>query len=267
MATKALVKKGNTPPPPNGGAPAPDPRELWRMILATLALLYKIGLHRLSLPLTFRIWHVPLALLIFFAIFQFRQPPSPVVVQYITPATEVETKNLPELPPVVGKPAKTENEAEPVHVAAASADPAVREYIKRFARIAQLEQKKFGIPASISLAQGLVESRAGTSKLARTANNHFGIKCFSKKCGRGHCLNYHDDHAKDFFRKFSSAWESWRAHSKVLSEGRYKKLHQYGLDYRKWAQGLERVGYATDRQYAEKLIGVIETNELHKYDR
>ncbi len=127
--------------------------------------------------------------------------------------------------------------------------------------------EKYGIPASISLAQGLIESRAGSSKLAVNNNNHFGIKCFSRHCRKGHCTNFTDDTHKDFFRKFPSPWESWRAHSQLLSSGRYTKLRKNGRDYRKWAYGLKSIGYATDRTYAEKLIGIIERYELYKYDR
>ena len=88
--------------------------------------------------------------------------------------------------------------------------------------------EKYGIPASISLAQGLIESRAGSSKLAVNNNNHFGIKCFSRHCRKGHCTNFTDDTHKDFFRKFPSPWESWRAHSQLLSSGRYTKLRKNG---------------------------------------
>lgn len=161
---------------------------------------------------------------------------------------------------------KEENEAAPVVPTLAQSSDA-EEYVTRFQKIAIDEMKKFGIPASISLAQGLIESRYGTSKLAVNNNNHFGIKCFSKQCGKGHCSNFTDDTHKDFFRKFKSPWESWRAHSQLLSSGRYLKLKKYGRDYRKWAYGLKSVGYATDRTYAEKLINVIEKYDLHKYDK
>lgn len=140
-------------------------------------------------------------------------------------------------------------------------------YISRFAALAVAEMEQYGIPASISIAQGLVESNAGDSKLARNNNNHFGIKCFSRICKRGHCSNFTDDTHKDFFRKFKSPWESWRAHSLMLSQGRYQQLKQHGKDYKKWAYGLKSVGYATDPAYAEKLIGVIETYQLHKFDQ
>lgn len=159
-----------------------------------------------------------------------------------------------------------DNDAAP-KAASLQAPANVNAYIARFHRVAIAEQRKFGIPASISLAQGIIESRSGRSTLAVKANNHFGIKCFSRKCGRGHCINMHDDHAKDFFRKYATAWESYRAHSQILTKGRYIKLKKHGRDYRKWAYGLEKLGYATDRSYAEKLIDVIEKYNLQKYDR
>jgi flagellum-specific peptidoglycan hydrolase FlgJ len=140
-------------------------------------------------------------------------------------------------------------------------------YITRFRKIAQIEMEKYGVPASISLAQGLIESNAGASKLARANNNHFGIKCFQKNCRQGHCTNHSDDSHKDFFRKFSSAWESWRAHSIMISTGRYAKLKKHGKNYKKWAAGLKEIGYATDRNYDEKLIGMIERYGLHRYDQ
>lgn len=140
-------------------------------------------------------------------------------------------------------------------------------YIQKFSGIAREEMQKFGVPASISLAQGLIESRAGASKLAVNNNNHFGMKCFSRNCRKGHCTNFTDDTHKDFFLKFGNAQQSWRAHSKLISSGRYAKLKKYGRDYRRWAIGLKSVGYATDRTYAEKLIGIIERYDLHQYDR
>lgn len=168
------------------------------------------------------------------------------------------------------KPALTkrsrQNQAAPV-AASEMAGGESSEYIDRFSKIAIGEMEKYGIPASISLAQGLIESRSGSSKLAVNNNNHFGIKCFSRQCRKGHCSNFTDDTHKDFFRKFNNPWESWREHSKLLASGRYKKLRKYGRDYRQWAYGLKSVGYATDRTYAEKLIGIIERYDLQRFDR
>lgn len=160
---------------------------------------------------------------------------------------------------------KTKNDAAPVSGAELFAREA-QSYIETFSPVARKEQAAFGIPASISLAQGLIESRAGTSKLAVNNNNHFGMKCFSRHCKKGHCSNFTDDTHKDFFRKYPNAWDSWRDHSRMLSKGRYAKLKKYGTDYRKWAYGLKSIGYATDRTYAEKLIGVIERYDLHRFD-
>ncbi len=140
------------------------------------------------------------------------------------------------------------------------------DYIERYHKIASTEMDKYGVPASICLAQGLIESRAGDSKLARENNNHFGIKCFSRHCPKGHCTNYTDDTHKDFFRKYQNPWECWRAHSQMLSSGRYARLKKYGRDYRQWALGLKKLGYATDRTYAEKLIDIIERYNLQQYD-
>lgn len=141
-------------------------------------------------------------------------------------------------------------------------------YVKRFETVAKTEMEKYGIPASITLAQGLLESNVGASRLATRNNNHFGIKCFSKRCGKGHCSNFTDDSHKDFFRKYKSAWESYRAHSKLLTAKRYSKLYKLKeTDYKGWATGLKKAGYATDPKYAEKIIALIEDLKLHQYDK
>lgn len=142
----------------------------------------------------------------------------------------------------------------------------VKAYIRRFRKVAQVEMEKYGIPASVKMAQALVESRAGRSALSRKNNNHFGVKCFSKVCRKGHCSNFDDDTHKDFFRKYDTAWESWRAHSRFIVENKYSDLLQYGNDYRKWAAGLKRYGYATARNYDRKLIQTIEKYRLYELD-
>lgn len=172
----------------------------------------------------------------------------------------------------VAKPDEIEIiEAEAV-VELAPADPedlvpnTTEAYIKKYSEIARTEMEKYGIPASISMGQAIIESRAGQSLLAIKCKNHFGIKCWSKK-HMGCCMKFKDDNNNDSFRHFEkSAWESWRAHSKLLSSGRYKDLHKYEKDYRAWARGLKAVGYATDRNYAAKLIGIIERYDLQKLD-
>ena len=142
-------------------------------------------------------------------------------------------------------------------------------YVNRFSKIAQAEMRQFGIPASISLAQGLVESNAGDSKLSVKNNNHFGMKCFSHSCTKGHCSNFTDDTHKDFFLKFDNPWKSFRAHSKLLKSGaRYRRLFRLRAnDYRNWALGLKAMGYATDPHYANSLIRTIEDLDLQQYDK
>jgi flagellum-specific peptidoglycan hydrolase FlgJ len=142
----------------------------------------------------------------------------------------------------------------------------VRDYIEHFSQTAVGEMDKFGIPASISMAQAIIESRSGTSTLAVKNNNHFGVKCFSKTCPEGHCNNFTDDHHKDFFRKYPGPWESWREHSQFLMKNSYKRLLKYGKNYRAWAEGLREIGYATDPTYDKKLISVIERYDLYKLD-
>lgn len=141
-------------------------------------------------------------------------------------------------------------------------------YLQEHAVLARSEMQRFGIPASITLAQGLLESGAGSSLLATKNNNHFGIKCFSKTCKQGHCSNFSDDSHKDFFRVYASAQESYRAHSKLLSSDRYQNLKNLGkTDYVRWAEGLQKAGYATDPSYAKKIIQLIEDFELYYFDR
>lgn len=142
------------------------------------------------------------------------------------------------------------------------------DYIDRFAHIAVAEQEKYGIPASITLAQGLVESGFGKSKMARTLNNHFGIKCTpGQKRQRGRCYTFHDDTQYDKFLKFESAWASYRYHSKILQYERYQSLYELDItDYESWAIGLQKAGYASDKDYAKKLIRIIELYELYEYD-
>ncbi|MFK8104024.1 MAG: glycoside hydrolase family 73 protein [Saprospiraceae bacterium] len=140
-------------------------------------------------------------------------------------------------------------------------------FIRKYADFAKHEMNAFGVPASIKMAQALIESRAGDSRLAKNNNNHFGIKCFSKNCKKGHCTNATDDHHKDFFRKYKKPENSWRSHSKLLSQGRYKVLHRHGKDYKAWAKGLKKVGYATDKNYDKKLISVIKKYQLYRLDQ
>lgn len=140
-------------------------------------------------------------------------------------------------------------------------------YIATHLKTAQEEAKMFNIPVSITLAQGLLESNAGHSRLAKNDNNHFGIKC-RKKCIGCRCANYTDDSKYDMFRMFDSAWYSFREHSKLLSGGRYKHLKKLPRsDYKNWSHGLQAAGYATDKKYAKKLIMIIEAYQLYRFDQ
>lgn len=143
-------------------------------------------------------------------------------------------------------------------------------YIRRFQQIAIAEMDKYGIPASISMAQGILESNAGNSRLATEANNHFGVKCKQRNCPKGHCMNYHDNSHKDFFVKYNNAWESWRDHSKLLANPDWRYAYMIkdcGNDYACWAKGLKAKGYAyPGKTYDKKLIDIIEKYQLHKLD-
>ena len=141
-----------------------------------------------------------------------------------------------------------------------------QEYIETFAEMAQYEMKAFGIPASITLAQGILESGSGRGELTRKTNNHFGIKCHTGWDGE---YDFHDDDAKgECFRKYNHPMYSFRDHSIFLStRSRYKFLFNYRRDdYKKWAYGLRQAGYATDRKYPQKLIALIERYDLDAYD-
>ena len=140
-------------------------------------------------------------------------------------------------------------------------------YVNEYLDVALEQMRSEGIPASITLAQGLLESGIGRSTLATRNNNHFGLKCFSKTCSAGHCSNHSDDHHKDFFRIFPSPEDSYRAHGELLRKPRYRSLFQLDRrDYRGWARGLSKAGYATDPRYADKLIDMIENLELYRLD-
>lgn len=143
-----------------------------------------------------------------------------------------------------------------------------RAYAAKYLKVAQAQARQHNIPVSITLAQGLLESNAGESLLAQRARNHFGIKCFSKSCKKGHCMNATDDSHKDFFRMFSSADMSFEARSQFLLKNRYKHLTKLKRsNYKAWAHGLKKAGYATDPNYAEKLIKIIEVLNLQYFDK
>lgn len=139
-------------------------------------------------------------------------------------------------------------------------------YIDQYKDLAIAEMLKYDIPASITLAQGLLESGAGMSELARKGNNHFGIKCHDW----GGATTYHDDdEEQECFRKYRDVYESYEDHSRFLArQPRYRSLFRLKrTDYKGWARGLKKCGYATSPTYANKLIGIIELYKLHKYDK
>ena len=140
------------------------------------------------------------------------------------------------------------------------------DYIKKYRELAVEEMKKYHIPASITLAQGLLESGAGQSTLARKSNNHFGIKCGSD--WRGKTVSHDDDARGECFRAYKHPKDSYEDHSKFLAgRPRYASLFNLNItDYKGWARGLKKAGYATNPRYADQLIGIIELYELYKYD-
>lgn len=142
----------------------------------------------------------------------------------------------------------------------------INNYILQYKDIAIGNMQKYGIPASIILAQGILESGAGKGDLALEANNHFGIKCH--KDWLGESVRHDDDSAQECFRKYTEASESYRDHALFLvGKNRYATLFTYEKDdYKSWAKGLRAAGYATDPNYPDKLISYIERYNLHQYD-
>jgi LysM repeat protein len=141
-----------------------------------------------------------------------------------------------------------------------------QEYIDTYKDLAMREMERTNIPASITLAQGLLESGNGNSTLARRGNNHFGIKCHTD--WKGKTIYHDDDEQNECFRKYKSVEESYRDHSDFLT-GRSRYAELFTLkpdDYKGWAKGLKKTGYATSATYAEALIKIIEENNLHQYD-
>ncbi|GAB5565342.1 MAG: glucosaminidase domain-containing protein [Winogradskyella sp.] len=156
------------------------------------------------------------------------------------------------------KEVKTEQKSKPVSK--------VDAYIQRYSNIAMTEMRKSKIPASITLAQGILESGSGNGRLAVEANNHFGIKCHGWK---GAKIYHDDDRSQECFRKYRKPESSYEDHSDFLTgRKRYAKLFDLEPDdYKGWAKGLRAAGYATDRKYPQKLISLIERYELYKYDQ
>jgi len=142
----------------------------------------------------------------------------------------------------------------------------VLEYIEKYKSIAKEDMVQYGIPASITLGQGILESGAGTGPLSQQANNHFGIKCHKE--WKGPSVKYDDDEAQECFRKYTNPEESYRDHSIFLTTRKhYMPLFKLEKsDYIGWAKGLKDAGYATDKAYPTKLISLIERYQLQQYD-
>lgn len=140
-----------------------------------------------------------------------------------------------------------------------------KEYIRTYYKIAITEMQNYGIPASITMAQGILESGDGNSYLATKGRNHFAIKCHE---WTGATIRIDDDKKNECFRKYKSPIESYEDHSIFLKRSRYLFLYDYQPDnYKAWAKGLKKAGYATDSKYPEKLIKIIEDNELYLLDK
>jgi len=151
-------------------------------------------------------------------------------------------------------------------VASYSQGTSVEDYIQRYSTLAMEEMNKWGVPASITLAQGILESGSGNSELAVKANNHFGIKCHKE--WKGKTFHTDDDEKGECFRKYDSPEDSYQDHSQfLLTRDRYDFLFLLEVtDYKAWAHGLKKAGYATNPRYADLLIRIIEENELYKFD-
>lgn len=184
-------------------------------------------------------------------------------------ASKKTTKRVPVPKVEIVKPKDKEIRKEIVKLKRKSADLNIRTiaYISKYAPIAVHEMKKSKIPASITLAQGILESGNGVSQLALKSNNHFGVKCH--KGWKGASVKHDDDRKQECFRKYKEVETSYKDHSSFLkTRSRYDFLFKLKKDdYKAWAKGLKKAGYATDKKYPDKLIHLIETYKLYNYDK
>ncbi|MDI5949078.1 glucosaminidase domain-containing protein [Flavobacterium sp. LB2P84] len=195
------------------------------------------------------------------------KPKSEVVRTIKKPAASSSTTAR----PTVAKPVKKEQGNRETEVIVSTSKTVVTNdvivsYISKFKEIAIGNMKNYGIPASIILAQGILESGAGRGDLAISANNHFGIKCHVGWTGES--VKHDDDSDQECFRKYDNPSESFKDHALFLTgRSRYAKLFEFSKgDYKAWAKGLRAAGYATDPKYPDKLISYIERYNLHQYD-
>ncbi|NJW53576.1 glucosaminidase domain-containing protein [Salinimicrobium oceani] len=181
----------------------------------------------------------------------------------VTKDQQTSTKKR-EVPAVVDRNAPGKKETQ-VPAAPKTYGDKILAYVQQYAPIAQEEMQLYKIPASITLAQGILESGAGEGELTLKANNHFGIKCHGWSGGS---VYHDDDESQECFRKYKDPKYSYRDHSLFLTERkRYAALFDLDIsDYKGWAHGLRAAGYATDRKYPDKLISLIERYQLYLYD-
>ncbi|HLP64490.1 glucosaminidase domain-containing protein [Flavobacterium sp.] len=180
----------------------------------------------------------------------------------------VEKPTQPKAEPIVTVPTSTNSQTETLEATSKVkvTTEIVLAYIDKYKDVAQKNMRNHGVPASIALAQAILESGAGTGDLSRQANNHFGIKCH--KDWNGPSVKHDDDEAQECFRKYDNVYDSYQDYANFLRGRRWYdplfKLEQD--DYKGWAKGLKKAGYATDPAYPTKLIGLIERYQLQKYD-
>lgn len=179
----------------------------------------------------------------------------------------VTTKRTPKTVVMKPNPIDHRKEEDKISVIKPSGGDKVVDYINDFKEVAMKEMQLYRIPASITLAQGILESGSGSGRLAIEANNHFGIKCHTGWTGGR--IYHDDDEDQECFRTYNDASYSYRDHSLFLTDRkRYAGLFELAVDdYKAWAHGLSKAGYATDRRYPQKLIGLIERYELYHYDQ
>lgn len=183
-----------------------------------------------------------------------------------TKSQPVVRKTITTKPATTTKPKTEENEVIEATTRVTTSSDNVRNYVNTFSETAKKNMREHGIPASITLAQGILESGAGKGRLCMEANNHFGIKCHTGWTGPS--ITHDDDALQECFRKYSDPADSYRDHSLFLtSRPRYAGLFKLDKgDYQGWAKGLRAAGYATDPKYPDKLISLIERYQLYTYD-
>ncbi len=200
-----------------------------------------------------------------------KKPPLKLKPEVVRTIKKTSIPSISKETTTVVKPLKNEASARATEVIVSTSktvvtNDVIASYISKFKEIAMANMKNYGIPASIILAQGILESGAGRGDLAVSANNHFGIKCHEGWTGES--VKHDDDSDQECFRKYNNPSESFKDHALFLTgRPRYSKLFDFSKgDYRAWAKGLRIAGYATDPKYPEKLISYIERYKLHQYD-